>query len=52
MMSKRRQTKQRLLGVAIVLLSLLTTFEGDATFAVFGVPFGLWVSLNKHDILY
>ena len=48
---KRRMLEQKLIGVGIVIISLLSTFDGDATFAVFGVLLGLLSIFTKDDIL-
>lgn len=44
---------QRLMGLMLVLCSVLATWldNGDATFAVIGIPLGLWCVFTKECLL-
>jgi hypothetical protein len=44
--------KQRLLGLMAVVLSVLSIFiDMDGTWAILGVPLGLWLMFTKERVL-
>jgi hypothetical protein len=44
--------KQRLLGLMVVVLSVLSIFiEMDGTWAILGIPLGLWLMFTKKKVL-
>jgi hypothetical protein len=49
---KRYYRKQRLLGLMTVILSILSIFiDMDGTWAILGVPLGLWLTFTKKRVL-
>lgn len=44
---------QKLMGLMLVLCSVFATWldNGDATFAVIGIPLGLWTIFTKEELL-
>jgi len=45
--------KQKLIGIGMILLCVIATWlaDGDATFAVIGVPLGVWCIFSKKHLL-
>lgn len=44
---------QKLVGIGIILLCIFATWldSGDATFAMIGIPLGIWMIFSKHKLL-
>ena len=49
---KRYYRKQRLLGLMAIILSILSIFiDMDCTWAILGIPLGLWLMFTKERVL-
>lgn len=48
---RRLMRKQKLAGLGMLIISILSAcIDGDITFAVFGVPFSLWIMSTSEYI--